>query len=151
MASVIAMCVQVAQALAKVGLGFAADRSSFLAFVLAYGCAFTGIMLCWLGAGVSAAFVYGGAIFIGVLYGTTNSVGPSVTRNLFGARDYSVIYSRIAVVVNIIPVAFIPFYAFLADTSWNLLFGVGAGVVVLIFACSMATLYFGRRLVQTEE
>jgi len=91
------------------------------------------------------------AVFIGVLYGTTNSVGPSVTRNLFGTRDYSVIYSRIAVVVNIIPVAFIPFYAFLADTSWDLLFGVGAGILVLIFACSVATLYFGKRLVQTEE
>ena len=151
MASIIAVCVQVAQALGKVGLGFVVDRSMFWAFVIAYGCSLAGTILCWQGAGVSAGLVYGGAVLIGVLYGTTNSLGPSVTRGLFGTRDYSVIYSRIAVVVNLIPVAFIPFYAFLADISWDLLFGVGAGVVVLIFACSMATLYFGRRLVQTEE
>ena len=151
MASVIAMCVQVSQALGKVGLGFIADRSALWAFVVAYGCSLAGTLLCWQGAGISAGLVYGGAALVGVLYGTTNSLGPSVTRTLFGTRDYSIIYSRIAFVVNIIPVGFIPFYAFLADISWDLLFGVGALVVVLIFACSMATVYFGRNIVQTEE
>ena len=151
MASVIAMCVQVSQALGKVGLGFIADRSALWAFVVAYGCSLAGTLLCWQGAGISAGMVYGGAALVGVLYGTTNSLGPSVTRTLFGTRDYSIIYSRIAFVVNIIPVGFIPFYAFLADISWDLLFGVGALVVVLIFACSMATIYFGRNIVQTEE
>lgn len=151
MASVIAMCVQVSQAFAKIGLGFVADRSSLWAFVLAYGCSFAGVMLCWLGAGISAVVVYGGAVLIGVLYGTTNSIGPSVTRNLFGARDYSVIYARIAMIVNLIPVAFIPFFAFLADISWDLLFGVCAGIVALIMACALATVYFGKRIVQTAE
>ena len=149
MASIIAMCVQVSQALAKVGLGFVADRSAFWAFVLAYGCSLAGTILCWQGAGISAGVVYGGAALVGVLYGTTNSLGPSVTRTLFGTRDYSIIYSRIAVVVNLIPVGFIPFYAFLADISWDLLFGVGCLVVVLIFCCSMATIYFGKNIVQT--
>ena len=151
MASVIAMCVQVSQAFAKIGLGFAADRSSLLAFALAYGCSFAGVLLCWQGANVSAVLVYGGAVLIGVLYGTTNSIGPSVTRNLFGARDYSVIYARIAMIVNLIPVAFIPFFAFLADTSWDLLFGACAAIVALIFACALATVHFGKRIVQTEE
>lgn len=151
MASVIAMCVQVAQACAKVGLGFVADRSSRWAFVLAYGCSLAGVLLCWLGADLSPLFVYGGAVLVGVLYGTTNSLGPSITRNIFGARDYSVIYSRIAVVVNLIPVAFIPFFAALADISWDLLFGAGAGIVALIFACSMATIHFSKNIVQTEE
>ena len=151
MASIIAMCVQVSQAFAKVGLGFVADRSIFWAFVLAYGCSLAGTVLCWQGAAVSAGLVYGGAVLVGVLYGTTNSLGPSVARTLFGTRDYSVIYSRMALVVNLIPVAFIPFYAFLADISWDLLFGVGAGIVALIFACSMATVYFGKRIVQTRE
>lgn len=151
MAAAIAMCVQVAQACAKVGLGFVADRNSHLAFVLAYGCSFAGVMLCWLGADISAICVYGGAVLIGVLYGTTNSLGPSITRNIFGARDYSVIYSRIAVVVNLIPVAFIPFFAMLADIGWNYLFGAGAAIVVLIFACSMATIHFAKGIVQTEE
>ena len=150
MASIIAMCVQVSQA-SKVGLGFIADRSSTMAFILAYGCSLTGILLCWQGAGISTGFVYGGAVLIGVLYGTTNSLGPSVTRNLFGSRDYSIIYSRIAVVVNLIPVAFIPFFAFLADLSWDLLFGASAVIVALIFACSMATVYFGKRITRTGE
>ncbi|MDO4401241.1 MAG: MFS transporter [Coriobacteriia bacterium] len=151
MASIIAMCVQVSQACAKVGLGFIADRSSMMAFILAYGCSLTGILLCWQGAGISTGFVYGSAVLIGVLYGTTNSLGPSVTRNLFGSRDYSIIYSRIAVVVNLIPVAFIPFFAFLADLSWDLLFGASAVIVALIFACSMATIYFGKRITRTVE
>lgn len=146
MASVIAMCVQVSQACAKVGLGFVADRSTRMGFILAYGCSLAGILLCWQGIGISATLVYVGAALIGVLYGTTNSLGPSVTRNLFGARDYSLIYSRIAVIVNLIPVAFIPFYAFLADTSWQLFFTVNVIVVLLIFCCSMATVHFGKKI-----
>lgn len=151
MAAAIAMCVQVAQACAKVALGFVADRNSRIAFMLAYGCSFAGVLLCWLGGNISAILVYGGAVLIGVLYGTTNSLGPSIAKNIFGARDYSVIYSRIAMVVNLIPVAFIPFFALLADISWDLLFGAGAVIVAGIFACSMATIHFAKNIVQTEE
>ena len=151
MASIIAMCVQASQACAKVGLGFVADRSVFWAFALAYGCSLVGTILCWQGAGISTGLVYGGAALVGVLYGTTNSLGPAVARTLFGTRDYSVIYARMAAIVNIVPVAFIPFYAFLVDISWDLLFGVGAGVVMLIFACALATIHFGKRIKQTAE
>ena len=53
--------------------------------------------------------------------------------------------------LHLIPVAFIPLFAFLADLSWDLLFGASAVIVALIFACSMATIYFGKRIARTGE
>ena len=60
-------------------------------------------------------------------------------------------HAHLRTLLHLIPVAFIPLFAFLADLSWDLLFGASAVIVALIFACSMATIYFGKRIARTGE
>ena len=143
MASVIHMCLQVSQACAKVGLGLVVDRSVKVALALSCTCGFAGVLCAWQGVAISPAASYLGAVLFGVFFGTTNVLGPSITRQLFGPREYTVIYSRVAVLVNLLPAVFIPIYAVLADTSWDLLFGFALCVIVLVTICAIALVKSG--------
>ena len=138
MASVIALCVQVSQACAKIGLGLVVDHSVRIALTISCTCAFAGVLCCWQGSPISPNFSYVGAVLYGVLYGTTNVLGPSITRQLFGPREYTVIYSRVAIGVNLMPAIFVPVFAVLADISFDLMFGFATCVIVIIFICAMA-------------
>ncbi len=151
MASVIAACLQVAQACAKVGLGQVADHSIRAALVISCGCGFTGVLFCWQGPGIDPSIVYAGSALFGIMFGATNVLGPTITRCLFGPREYTVIYSRVAVVVNLVPVFFVPLYAVLADISWDLLFAVAASVVAVIFVCAMALMRQAKRMAEEEQ
>lgn len=146
MASAVAACLQVAQACAKIVLGQVADHSLRVALAVVCVCGFAGVLLCWQGSALEPAAVYPGAVLVGVLYGATNVLGPTITRYLFGPRDYTVIYSRVAVVVNLMPVAFVPLYAALADVSWNALFGFAAAVVLAISVCSFVLMRQAKRI-----
>lgn len=146
MASVISSCLQVAQACAKIGLGQVADHSLRLALIIACGCGFAGVLCCWLGPSIESNIVYVGSALFGILFGATNVLGPTITRYLFGPREYTVIYSRVAVFVNLVPVFFIPLYAFLAEVGWNVLFGVAASVVVVIFILAMLLMWQAKRM-----
>ena len=145
MASVIALCLQVSQACAKVGLGFVVDRTIKISLIISCACGFAGVMCAWQGVALAPTVSYLGAVLFGVFFGTTNVLGPSITRQLFGPREYTVIYSRIAVLVNLLPAGFIPLYAFLADTSWDLLFGFATSMVVIIFISAMALVRFSKQ------
>jgi hypothetical protein len=137
MASVITVCLQIAQAIAKFSLGQIADHSIKIALLLAYTCGFIGVLCCWQGPSISPNFAYVGAALYGILFGATNVLGPTITRHVFGPREYTTIYSRIAVVVNLVPVFFIPLYAGLADASWDSLFAVALGVVVVMIVLAV--------------
>ena len=145
MASVIALCLQVSQACAKVGLGFVVDRTIKISLIISCACGFAGVMCAWQGVALAPTVSYLGAVLFGVFFGTTNVLGPSITRQLFGPREYTVIYSRIAILVNLLPAGFIPLYAFLADTSWDLLFGFATSMVVIIFISAMALVRFSKQ------
>ena len=138
MASAIHMCLQISQACAKVGLGFVVDRSMKVALILSCAGGLVGVFCVWQGVALSPAMSYVGAVLFGIFFGTTNVLGPSITRQLFGPREYTVIYSRVAVLVNLLPAIFIPIYAMLADASWDLLFGFAMCVIVVISICAVA-------------
>lgn len=148
MASVIASCLQVAQACAKVGLGQVADHSLRAALLIACGCGMAGVLFCWQGPGIDPNVVYAGSALFGILYGSVNVLGPTITRCLFGPREYTVIYSRVAIFVNLVPAFFVPLYAVLADISWDALFAVAASVVLVVFACAMALLHQAKRIAE---
>lgn len=150
MASVVASCLQIAQACGKIGLGQIADHSLRASLFLACGCGFLGIMCCWQGSRLDANFFYVGAALFGILYAATNVLGPTITRYLFGPRDYTVIYSRVAIVVNLLPVLFIPIYAALSEIDWNALFGFASIVVVVIFICALTLMRIARHIKPDE-
>lgn len=151
MASVVASCVQISQMLAKVYLGAIADRSIIAAVCLTCICSFIGAALCWQGYQASEFMVYVGAFLFGLFYGTTNVMGPTITRHIFGQREYTKIYSRITIVVNIVPAIFVFLFAFLSEISWDLMFGVTLVMVTLVLALLLIVMRLAKNIEQTLE
>lgn len=150
MASSVVACLQVAQACAKIALGQIADHSLRIALFLAYCCGLAGVMFCWQGSRIDPDFFYAGSALFGILYAGTNVLGPTITRYLFGPRDYTLIYSRVSIVVNLFPAFFIPLFALLSDTNWDLFFGFAAGVVVLILVCVCILMHMAKHIEPDE-
>lgn len=150
-ASLVALCMHIAQAVAKITLGAIADRTILVALCLACGGGAIGIMLVWQGVLYSENCLYLGSICFGFLYGATNVLGPTITRKLFGAREYTKIYSRIAMIINIAPAISTTAFTTLTQISWDLQFGVVLGLIALIFILSLITVYFGKSIKQTLE
>lgn len=149
-ASAVAMCMQASQAAAKVCLGAIADRSIVVALCIACACGFAGTVCCWLGFS-STALVYAGSILFGALYGATNVLGPTIARHLFGPREYTKIYSRIAIFINIAPAISVTLFATLSEIGWDLEFATVLGIIVAILAMGIVTIRLGKRLEQTLE
>ena len=93
--------MMVGQALFKVILGTAADKSAKGALIFAFIAGVAGILLCWFGAG-SEYMLYAGAFIFGGCYATAVVLVPVVVRQSFGSREYSLIYSRVSTVFNLI-------------------------------------------------
>ena len=151
MASVVASCVQVSQMLAKIYLGAIADRNIIVAVCLTCTATFIGVILCWQGYLVSEMSVYVGAFLFGLFYGTTNVLGPTITRYIFGQREYTKIYSRITIVVNIVPAIFVTLFAFLSEISWALMFTVTLVMVATVFVLFMMVMRMSKNIEQTLE
>lgn len=149
-ASTVAMCMQASQAGAKVCLGAIADRSIVVALCIACGCGFAGTVCCWQGYG-STTLICAGSCLFGVLYGATNVLGPTIARYLFGPREYTKIYSRIAVFINIAPAITVTGFATLSEIGWDLEFGTVLGIIAVILVMGIATMRLGKGLEQTLE
>ncbi|PNV68018.1 MFS transporter [Enteroscipio rubneri] len=149
-ASAVAMCMQASQAVAKVCLGAIADRSIVVALCVACACGFTGTVCCWLGYS-STALIYTGSVLFGALYGATNVLGPTIARHLFGPREYTKIYSRIAVFINIAPAISVTLFATLSEIGWDLEFATVLGIIVAILVMGIVTMRLGKHLEQTLE
>ncbi len=141
MASIITACLQVAQAGAKVALGQIADHSLKAALITACICGIFGVLFIWQGPAFGTPVVYSGAVLFGVLFATTNVLGPTVARYLFGPAEYTPIYSRASVIISFAPAIFIQVYAWLADTNWDLLFTFAGVIVCCIFVCALLLIH----------
>lgn len=150
-ASLVATCTQVTQAIAKVVLGAIADKTYLVALCLACGLGALGVVFAWQGYLINSNLLYVGSALFGFIYGATNVLGPTITRKLFGSREYTKIYSRVAMIINITPVISTPVFAALSEQSWNLEFGVALCCVAVIFLFAMLTVFFGRSIKQTLE
>lgn len=151
MASVVASIVQISQMLAKIYLGIIADRKILAAWIVSCSASILGIILCWQGGLVDSNLFLAGSFFVGILYGTTNVLGPTLTRYVFGQREYTKIYSRITIVVNLIPAVFITLFAKLSEISWDLMFSTTIAMVVLIFVMVVTVLRMSKNIEQTLE
>jgi MFS family permease len=90
------------------------------------------------------------AWYVSIIY-LASAIAAPIAGSLVQKRDVRIIYTA-AVALCAVGIGACSFYT----GVWQFyvsgaLEGVGVVILVLIFACSMATLYFGKRLVQTEE
>lgn len=151
MASVIASCLMISQMLAKVYLGAIADKSILAALCVAVACGTLGVLCCWQGYKVSGELVYVGSFLFGVLFASTNVLGPTITRYLFGQREYTKIYSRVTLIINIFPAVAVTGFAALSEVSWDLEFVGVLVIIALIFMGSLLTVRLGKKIEQTYE
>ncbi|WP_261428873.1 MFS transporter [Berryella wangjianweii] len=98
---VMATVMMVGQAIAKVALGGLADRNARGTLLFAFSCGIIGILLCWFGF-ASEYLLYSGAFIFGFMYATAVTLVPIMVRQIFGTREYSLIYSRISSVFNLV-------------------------------------------------
>lgn len=150
-ASFVAMCMHISQAVAKITLGAIADRTIIAALCISCGCGALGIILIWQGVAHSNNCLYFGSVLFGFLYGATNVLGPTITRKLFGAREYTKIYSRIAMIINLAPAISTTAFTTLTQISWDLQYSVVLCLIALIGILSLITVFQGKSIKQTLE
>ena len=78
-------------------------------------------------------------------------LGPTIARHLFGPREYTKIYSRIAVFINIAPAISVTLFATLSEIGWDLEFATVLGIIVAILVMGIVTMRLGKHLEQTLE
>ena len=124
--------MMVGQAIFKVVLGAAADKNAKGALIFAFAAGVAGILLCWFGT-FSEYVMYVGAFIFGGCYATAVVLVPVICRQSFGTREYSVIYSRVSTVFNLIAAFAAMIWAWLGSSfGFTVEFIVALAMLVVI-------------------
>lgn len=146
---VMSTVMMVGQAIGKVTIGTVADKSARGALIFAAAAGAAGIVLCWLGFR-SPYVLYTGAFVFGFFYATALVLVPVLSRQIFGVREYSVIYSRVSTVFNFIAAfASVSWAAIGSSMGFNAVFGIGLVLVAVILALGFS-LVRGARSIQEQ-
>lgn len=131
--------MMVGQAVFKLILGVVADRNAEGALIFAFVCGVGGVLLCWFGI-ASEYVLYSGAFIFGAFYATAVVLVPIVVRQSFGSREYSIIYSRVSTVFNLIAAFASMIWAWIGSSfGFNAVFVVGLVLLVLILLLGFYT------------
>lgn len=134
---IMSVAVMVAQAISKVAMGGFADKNARMATTAAFIAGTVGILIVWLGAQSEIA-LYVGACTYGFFFASAVVLCPVVVRQVFGTREYSEIYSRISVFVNLMGASGAAIWAFVGSNfGYGAVFGVAIACQVLVFLCGM--------------
>ena len=136
----IAGAVMVGQAVGKVVLGALNDASEKIACFVGVLCGVIGLVLLWLKITTLPVMLLGAALF-GVVYAMTTVETPILVRAVFGNKDYTVIYSRIAIVSSLMSAIALVVWSLIVDGStggYDILFGLG---FVLMLSCLILALF----------
>lgn len=150
MASTVAACLMVSAAISKIVLGALTDKTSLGALVLMCLTAAIGIICLWQ-AQQWLFGVYVGAVLFGLMYAAVDSYGPAQTRKMVGPRDYTLIYSRISIVINVAGAFAVSFFTLISEISWEAEWIVTLSFVAIIFILGLVVLKLGKSLEQTYE
>lgn len=150
-ASVIITCLMIAQCLMKIFLGFVADRTIIGSLIIAIAGGTLGVLMAWQGVLFNDFMIYFGSIFFGFIFAATNVLGPTIARYIFGPREYTVIFSRCTIFINIFPAFSVMILTALFQISWDLMFGFTIAVFAVIFVLAMLLVRAGKNVEQTLE
>ena len=136
----IAGAVMVGQAVGKVVLGALNDASEKIACFVGVLCGVIGLVLLWLKITALPVMLLGAALF-GVVYAMTTVETPILVRAVFGNKDYTIIYSRIAIVSSLMSAIALVVWSLIVDGSaggYDILFGLG---FALMLSCLILALF----------
>ena len=140
LASAVAACIMAFSALSKVLLGALSDKSLIAALMVPCICGALSIMSIWFGAPVSTLFIYLAGILCGVLYAAVDALGATFTRQIAGPKDYTIIYSRVAIFVNLAGAGAATIFALVAEISWDAEWIMALCLIALAFVLGLAAI-----------
>ena len=150
-ASISSVCLQASAAICKVVMGFVADKSLALSAIICCGGGFLGLALVWLAGPSSAAAIYVGAALFGLTFAAIDVLSPTIGRYLFGPREYTRIYSRVTIAVNLAGAVGVTLLATLSDFGWAATFGSTLALIAIGLVLALAAIHTGKRLTFTVE
>ena len=150
-ASTASVCLQASAAICKVLMGFVADKSLSLSALVCCVGGFAGLALLWLGGPSSAVAIYVGAALYGLVFAAIDVLSPTIGRYLFGPREYTRIYSRVTIAVNLAGAVGVTLFATLSDYGWTITFGSTLVLIAIALVLVLAAIHAGKRLVFTVE
>lgn len=134
---IMSVAVMIAQAISKVAMGGFADKNSRITMIAAFVSGVAGICLVWFGA-QSEILLYIGACVYGFFFASAVVLCPIVVRQIFGTREYSEIYSRISVFVNLAGAFGATIWALLGSNfGYSSVFIVGIVLQVIVLICGL--------------
>jgi MFS family permease len=150
-AGIMITVASVGQAIAKILMGAVADKSPKGALTFACIAGVIGILFCWLGAG-SDIMLYVGAFIFGFFFASAMVVLPMVAKQVFGMREYSTIYSRVQICVNLMGALGPILWAFLGSTfGYAWVFVIAIIMLVIVFLLGMYSFAASKNLPMEEE
>ena len=134
---IMSVAVMVAQAISKVAMGGFADKNAKTTMIAAFVAGVAGILLVWLGV-QTEIMLYVGACIYGFFFASAVVLCPIVVRQVFGTREYSEIYSRVSVFVNLMGAFGATIWAFLGSNfGYTSVFIMGLVLQVVVLLCGL--------------
>jgi len=150
LASTVASAVMIGQMSGKVLLGYINDKSVKAGMTTAVGSGIIGIgAMAFLGS-KEIWILYAGAFMFGIFFAGATVTTSLMTRGIFGSRDYSQIFSVVAMVASFCAAVSAALWGFIVDStgSYTLVLGGGVLLMVITFFIGYASLKFGEKLVK---
>jgi MFS family permease len=142
--------VMASVALSKIFLGYLNDKSMVLAITFGVVCGAAGLLGMWILPTSAALLLISGALF-GPLMALTTIQLPLLIRAVFGVREFSKIYSRVATFMSLIGAFGITIFSLVvASAGWAGLFALLVGLAVVVYLAVMLGIRFGKGLVFTK-
>lgn len=152
LSGVIASACMAGQAIGKVVLGVANDKSVIGGMAFGIGFGMVGVLLMWFTPSQAIVLLIGSFLF-GFVYACTTVQTPLLTRAVFGNRDYTNIYSRISMAGALGSVLAATAWGIVVDmeNGFALMFALSLVCMTLCFACGLFALKSGERSKKTAE
>ena len=150
-ASTSSVCLQASAAICKVVMGFVADKSLAVSATVCCCGGFAGLALLWLVGPSSAMAIYVGAALYGLTFAAIDVLSPTIGRYLFGPREYTRIYSRVTIAVNLAGAVGVTLLATLSDFGWTVTFGLTLTLIAIALVLVLSAIHAGKRLEFTVE
>ncbi len=153
LASTVASAVMVGQMFGKVLLGYINDKSVKVGMTVAVGSGIIGIGAIALFGTKGIWILYAGAFMFGIFFAGATVTTSLMTREIFGSRDYSQIFSVVAMVASFCAAFSAAIWGFIIDSTGNYIIALGGGVLLMAitFFIGYVSLHLGKKLVKTAS
>lgn len=151
-AGAVASACMAGQAIGKIVLGAINDRSTKGGLFFGIGGGILGVLLMWF-VPLQIVVLMVGAFLFGVVYACTTVQTPLLTRSVFGARDYTNIYSRVSMAGTLGAVVASTFWGWIIDlpNGFSLMFILSIVCMVVSLLLGLFALKQAKKMVQTAE